>query len=93
MFQLSETAAHALKNIKQEMQGQQPGSVPRLVRTGDTEFKLAVDAPKQEDHVLHSADETVLVVDQETSAVLTNITLDFQETPQGEAFVFTQRDT
>ena len=92
MFQLTETAAHVLKNIKDEMQEQQPGSVPRLLRTGEAEFKLALDVPTQEDHTLHSADETVLVVDQETNKVLTNVTLDFQETPQGQAFVFTQRE-
>ncbi|MFQ5989278.1 MAG: hypothetical protein ACE5K9_05120 [Candidatus Methylomirabilales bacterium] len=92
MFQLSEAAAQVLKNIKDQIQEHQPGSVPRLVRSGDTDFNLGIDAPTQEDHELHSADETVLVVDQETSAALTNVTLDFQETPQGKAFVFKERE-
>lgn len=92
MLQLSETAAQVLKSIKDQIQEQQPGSVPRLVRSGETEFKFAVDAPAQGDQELYAADERVLVVDPETSALLTDVTIDFEETPQGQSFVFKQSE-
>ncbi|MFQ5532678.1 MAG: hypothetical protein ACE5EP_02380 [Candidatus Methylomirabilales bacterium] len=92
MFQLTETAAQELKKIKDQLQEQKPGSVPRLVRTGETEFKLAVDAPADGDQELYSADEKVLVVDAETSGALTNVTMDFKDTSQGQAFVFELRE-
>lgn len=91
MFQLTEIAAQELKKIKDQVQEQRPGSVPRLVRTGETEFKLAIDASGEGDQELYSADDKVLVVDSETSGVLTNVTLDYKETPQGYAFVFEPR--
>lgn len=88
MFQLTETAAQQLKRIKGEVQEQAPGSIPRLVRSGETEFKLAIDAPGEGDQELFCADEKVLLVDRETSALLGNVTLDFKETPRGQSFVF-----
>ncbi len=88
MFQLTETAAQELKKIKDQVQEQQPGSLPRLVRSTEAEFKLAIDAPKEGDQELFCADEKVLVVDPQTGARLENLTLDFKETPQGRGFVF-----
>lgn len=88
MFQVTETAAQELKKIKEQVQAQEPEGVPRLVRSGETEFKLTIDAPIEGDQELFCSDEKVLVVDRETSAMLGNVTLDFKETPQGQAFVF-----
>lgn len=88
MFQLTETAAQELKKIKDQVQAQEPEGVPRLVRSGETEFKLAIDAPVEGDQELFCEDEKVLVVDRETSALLGSVTLDFKETPRGQAFVF-----
>lgn len=90
MFQLTEMAAQELKKIKDQVQEQQPGSVPRLIRSGETQFKLAIDAPGDKDQELYCADEKVLVVDPDTSGLLTDVRLDFKETPQGRAFVFEQ---
>ncbi|MFQ5656413.1 MAG: hypothetical protein ACE5G5_02645 [Candidatus Methylomirabilales bacterium] len=92
MFQLTEIAAQELRKIKDQLQEQRPGSVPRLIRTAETEFKLAVDAPADGDQELYSADEKVLVVDAETSGALVNVTMDYKETSQGLAFVFELRD-
>ncbi len=91
MFQLTEIAAQELKKIQDEVQAQRPGSVLRLVRTAETEFKLAVDAPADGDQELYCADEMVLVVDPETSQLLADHTLDYLAAPQGPAFVFEQR--
>lgn len=88
MFQVTETAAQELKKIKEQVQTQEPGGIPRLVRSGEAEFKLTIDASLEGDQELFCADEKVLVVDRETSAVLGNVTLDFKETPRGSAFVF-----
>lgn len=88
MFQLTETAAQELKKIKEQVQQQAPGSLPRLVRGGETEFKLAIDAPGDGDQELFCADEKVLVVDRETSDLLQNVKLDFKDTPKGSGFVF-----
>ncbi len=91
MFQLTEQAAQELKKIKDEVQEQRPGTVPRLVRTGETEFNLAIDAPEEGDQELYCADEKVLVVSPEISGVLTNVTLDCKDTPEGRGFVFEGR--
>ncbi|MFQ5987872.1 MAG: hypothetical protein ACE5H6_03380 [Dehalococcoidia bacterium] len=91
MFQLTEIAAQQLKKIKDEVRGERPGSVLRLVRTPEAELKLAVDAPAEGDRELYCADEVVLVVDPDTSESLANQTLDYLETPRGHAFVFEQR--
>lgn len=91
MFTLTETAAQELKKIKDQLQEREPGSVPRLIRSGEEEFKLAVDVPGEDDQELYCADEKVLIVDPETGGALQNITLDFMETPRGRAFVFEQR--
>lgn len=88
MFQLTETAAQELKKIKDQVQGEVPGSVPRLVRSGEAEFKLTIDAPEQGDQELFCADEKVLVIDPQTSGLLGGVTLDFKETPRGQGFVF-----
>lgn len=88
MFQVTETAAQELKKIKEQVQAQEPEGIPRLVRSGETEFKLTIDAAVEGDQELFCSDEKVLVVDRETSAMLGNVTLDFKETPRGQAFVF-----
>ncbi len=88
MFQLTETAAQELKKIKEQVQAQEPEGILRLVRSGETEFNLTIDASVEGDQELFYADEKVLVVDRETSTMLGNVTLDFKETPQGQTFVF-----
>ncbi len=91
MFQLTEFAAQVLGKIKGQVQEEEPGTVLRLVRAGETKFKFAIDAPAEGDQELYSTDEKVLVVDPEISGLLADVTLDCQETPQGHAFVFHQR--
>ena len=91
MFQLTEIAAQVLGKIKGEVQEEQPGTVLRLVRAGETEFKFVIDAPEEGDQELYCADEKVLVVSPEISGVLTNVTLDCKDTPQGRGFVFEER--
>lgn len=87
-MQITETAAQELKKLKEQIQPERPGNVPRLVR-GDREgqFRLVLDSPKEGDEPLYYADEPVLVVDAETSQALADITLDCKETPQGRALV------
>ena len=91
MFQLTEQAAQVLGKIKGEVQEEQPGTVLRLVRAGETKFKFVIDAPAEGDQELYCADEKVLVVDPEISRVLTNVTLDCKDTPEGRGFVFEGR--
>ena len=91
MFQLTEQAAQELKKLRDTVQEKQPGSVLRLFRGGVGEFKLAVDSPEEGDQELYCADEKVLVVNPETSRVLTNVTLDCKDTPEGRGFVFEGR--
>lgn len=88
MFKVTETAAQELKKIKDQVQEQQPGGLPRLVWSTEAQFKLAIDASQEGDQELFCADEKVLVVDRETSARLENLTLDFKQTPRGRGFVF-----
>ncbi|MFQ5881509.1 MAG: hypothetical protein ACE5I9_03395 [Candidatus Methylomirabilales bacterium] len=88
MFQLTEKAAQELKKIKDEVQEQQPGSVPRLTRSGEREYKLAIDVPEEGDQELYCADEKVLLVDRETSRALADVTLDYKDTSEGHRFVF-----
>ncbi|MFQ5792770.1 MAG: hypothetical protein ACE5JI_20060 [Acidobacteriota bacterium] len=91
MFQLTEFAAQVLGKIKSDVQQQQPGTVLRLVRAGETKFKFVIDAPAEGDQELYSTDDKVLVVDPEISGLLADVTLDCQETPQGHEFVFQRR--
>ena len=91
MFQLTEFAAQVLGKIKGQVQEEEPGTVLRLVRAGETKFKFAIDAPAEGDQELYSADEKVLVVDPEISGLLADVTLDCQETPRGHEFVFQRR--
>ena len=73
------------------VQEQQPGSVPRLFRSGEEEFNLTIGLPVEGDQELYCADEKVLVVDAETGRILVDVTLDYQDTPQGHKFVFEER--
>jgi Fe-S cluster assembly iron-binding protein IscA len=87
MFQLTEQAAQELKKIKDEEQEQHPGSVPRLFESGEREFTLTIGLPVEGDQELYYADEKVLVMAQETSRILADFTLDYQDTAQGHKFV------
>ncbi len=87
MVQLTEQAAQELKKIRDEVQEQHPGSVPRLFQSGEWEFNLTIGLPVAGDQELYYADEKVLVVAPETGRIMTNFTLDYQDTPQGHNFV------
>ncbi|MFQ5803476.1 MAG: hypothetical protein ACE5JQ_11335 [Candidatus Methylomirabilales bacterium] len=89
MFQLSQKAAEELKKIRDEaVEEQPPGGTLRLFRSGEKEFNLTIGLPQDGDQELFCADEKVLVVDAETSNMLADVTLDYQDTPQGHQFVF-----
>lgn len=93
MFQLSQKAAQELKKVRDEVvQEQQPGSTLRLFQSGEREFNLTISLPEDGDQELFCADEKVLVVDAETSRILDDVTLDYQDTPQGHQFVFEGRE-
>jgi Fe-S cluster assembly iron-binding protein IscA len=92
MFQLTEQAAQELKKIRDEVQEQHPGSVPRLFQSGEGEFTLTIGLPVAGDQELYYADENVLVVAPETGRIMTNVTLDYQDTPQGHNFVIKRRE-
>ncbi len=87
MVQLTEQAAQELKKIRDEVQEQRPGSVPRLYQSGEKEFNITIGLPVAGDQELYYADEKVLVVAPETSRILADVTLDYQDTPQGHKFV------
>ncbi len=88
MVQLTEQAAQELKKMRDEVQEQHPGSVPRLFQSGEKEFNLTIGLPVEGDQELYYADEKVLVIAPETSRIMTDVTLDYQDTPQGHNFVF-----
>ncbi len=92
MFQLTEQAAQQLKKIRDEVQEQHPGSVPRLFQSGEGEFTVTIGLPVAGDQELYCADEKVLVMAPETGRIMTNFTLDYQDTPQGHNFVFKERE-
>ncbi len=87
MVQLSEQAAQKLKKIRDEVQEQHPGGVARLFQSGEGEFTVTIGLPVEGDRELYYADEKVLVVAPETSRILADVTLDYQDTPQGYKFV------
>ena len=91
MFQLTEQAAQKLKKIRDEVQEQHPGGVARLFQSGEGEFTVTIGLPVAGDQELYYADEKVLVMAPETSRIMTNFTLDYQDTPQGHNFVFKER--
>ncbi len=91
MVQLTEQAAQELKKIRDEMQEQHPGSVPRLFQSGEGEFTVTIGLPVEGDRELYYADEKVLIVAPETSRIMADVTLDYQDTPQGRRFVFEMR--
>ena len=91
MVQLTEQAAQELKKMRDEVQEQHPGSVPRLFQSGEKEFNLTIGLPVEGDQELYYADEKVLVIAPETSRIMTDVTLDYQDTPQGRRFVFEMR--
>ncbi len=92
MVQLTEQAAQELKKMRDEVQEQHPGSVPRLFQSGEREFNLTIGLPVEGDRELYCADEKVLVMAPETGRNMTNFTLDYQDTPQGHNFVFKERE-
>ncbi len=92
MFQLTEQAAQELKKIRDEVQEQHPGSVARLFQSGEGEFTVTIGLPVAGDQELYYADEKVLVMAPETSRIMTDVTLDYQDTPQGHNFVFKERE-
>ncbi len=92
MFQLTEQAAQQLKKIRDEVQEKHPGSVARLFQSGEGEFTVTIGLPVAGDQELYYADEKVLVMAPETSRIMTNFTLDYQDTPQGHNFVFKERE-
>ena len=92
MFQLTEQAAQQLKKIRDEVQEQHPGSVARLFQSGEGEFTVTIGLPVAGDQELYYADEKVLVMAPETGRIMTNFTLDYQDTPQGHNFVFKERE-
>ncbi len=87
MVQLTEQAAQELKKIRDEVQEQHPGGVARLFQSGEGEFTVTIGLPVAGDQELYYADEQVLVMAPETSRIMTNFTLDYQDTPQGHNFV------
>ncbi len=91
MFQLTKQAAQELKKLRDEVQEQHPGGVARLFQSGEGEFTVTIGLPVAGDHELYYADEKVLVMAPETSRIMTNFTLDYQDTPQGHNFVFKER--
>jgi Fe-S cluster assembly iron-binding protein IscA len=92
MFQLTEQAAQKLKKIRDEVQEQHPGGVARLFQSGEGEFTVTIGLPVAGDQELYYADEKVLVMAPETGRIMTNFTLDYQDTPQGHNFVFKERE-
>jgi Fe-S cluster assembly iron-binding protein IscA len=91
MVQLTEQAAQKLKKIRDEVQEQHPGSVARLFQSGEGEFTVTIGLPVEGDQELYYADEKVLVIAPETSRIMADVTLDYQDTPQGRRFVFEMR--
>ncbi len=91
MVQLTEQAAQELKKLRDEVQEQHPGSVARLFRSGEGEFTVTIGLPVEGDQELYYADEKVLVVAPETSRILADVTLDYQDTPQGHKFAIKGR--
>ena len=92
MVQLTEQAAQKLKKIRDEVQEQHPGGVARLFQSGEGEFTVTIGLPVAGDQELYYADEKVLVMAPETGRIMTNFTLDYQDTPQGHNFVFKERE-
>lgn len=87
-MQITETAVQELKKLKEQLQQERPGGVPRLIRTErEGQFRLVLDSPKEGDEPLFYADEPVLVLDAETSRAMADLTLDCKETPQGRALI------
>ncbi len=91
MVQLTEQAAQELKKMRDKVQEQHPGGVARLFQSGEGEFTVTIGLPVEGDQELYYADEKVLVVAPETSTILADVTLDYQDTPQGHKFVFEMR--
>jgi Fe-S cluster assembly iron-binding protein IscA len=92
MVQLTEQAAQELKKIRDEVQEQHPGGVARLFQSGEGEFTVTIGLPVAGDQELYYADEKVLVMAPETGRIMTNFTLDYQDTPHGHNFVFKERE-
>ena len=89
MLHMTEKAGAQLKKIKDQVQREQPDSTLRLVPAGVGQFSLGIATTVERgDQELYHEDEKVLVVDQQTSTVLSDVTLDFEEEPQGGRFVF-----
>ena len=86
MVRLTKEAAQELKMIQENVHAQLPDMVPRLLQAAGT-FELAIDVPGEGDEVLYHADEKVLLMDQETSRMLTDATLVCKETPRGRALI------
>ena len=78
-------ASAALKQVLDSTQ-HDPKEILRLVQDPEGNLGLALDTQKEGDQVVEFSGDKTLVIDQEISDRLEGVTLDIQESPQGETF-------
>ncbi|GBD12968.1 hypothetical protein HRbin24_00989 [bacterium HR24] len=78
---VTDKAAELLREIKLEL-AETPDKTLRLVQRGGG-FELAFDEARSDDHVYHSGDVPVLLVSPDVAAMLSNATIDAEETEEG----------
>jgi Fe-S cluster assembly iron-binding protein IscA len=84
MLNVTETAAGQLADLLDQNNAPQDAAV-RLVRNASG-VSMQIDNPRTDDVTFEYDAKTVLVLDQEMSELLSDRTLDIEETEQGIAF-------
>ncbi len=86
MLSVTETAKEELKRVSSQALDQ-PESVLRLVADELGQLSLVVDAEKENDQVVKHEEATVLVIEEQLSAALEGVGIDFQDTEAGPRLV------
>ena len=84
MVTVTDRAAQLLKDIQE---GHEEGVGKTLRLESSTEgFQLVFDEQREDDHVVQSGETDVLLIGSDVSGMLSDATIDCQDTPAGPRF-------
>ena len=90
MIEVTERAAKKLKNILSESVDM-PQARLRLIDRGQEKLGLGIDIEASTDYIVEHEGSTVLIVGQELATRINDITLDVEDTPDGNEFILRYR--
>jgi len=87
---ITEKATEELKSIQQS-QGLAEGQALRLVWQPGMGFGLAIDEVQQDDQVVRSGEDDVLLIGTDIADALDGATIDSEESPEGARLIISKQ--